>query len=129
MLKKFVAALAFMFAAASWAAVDVNKATAADLDGVKGIGPATSAKILEERKKGEFKDWADFIGRVPGIGEGNATKLSGAGLRVGGKTYSAKKDDKKEDKKEVKKDEKKDSKAAPVAAAAAPKAAASTAKK
>lgn len=125
MLKKFVAALALMFAAASWAAVDVNKATAADLDGVKGIGPATSAKILEERKKGEFKDWADFIGRVPGIGEGNATKLSGAGLRVGGKTYSAKKDDKKE----VKKDEKKDSKAAPVAAAAAPKAAASTAKK
>lgn len=125
MLKKFVAALAFMFAAASWAAVDVNKATAADLDGVKGIGPATSAKILEERKKGEFKDWADFIGRVPGIGEANATKLSGAGLRVGGKAYSAKRDEKKE----VKKDDKKDSKAAPAAAAAAPKVAASAAKK
>ena len=87
MLKKLLAALAFMVAAACSAAVDVNKATAADLDGIKGIGPATSGRILDERKKGEFRDWNDFIARVKGIGEANAAKLSAAGLTVAGAGY------------------------------------------
>jgi competence protein ComEA len=51
-------------AAATFAAVDVNKATAAELDGIKGIGPAISTKIIDERKKGNYKDWNDFITRV-----------------------------------------------------------------
>jgi competence protein ComEA len=103
MLKKLLAVFAMMYAAVSFAAVDVNKATAAELDSVKGIGPAISAKILDERKKGNFKDWNDFIDRVKGIGEGNASKLSEGGLTVGGAGYkgvaaagaaTAKKDDK-----------------------------------
>jgi competence protein ComEA len=84
MLKKFLALVAMLYAAASFAAVDVNKATAAELDGIKGIGPAISAKILDERKKGSFKDWTDFIDRVKGVGEGNAAKFSGEGLTVNG---------------------------------------------
>lgn len=87
MLKKFLALVAMLYAAASFAAVDVNKATAADLDGIKGIGPAISAKILDERKKGNFKDWTDFIDRVKGVGEGNAAKFSGAGLTVNGAAF------------------------------------------
>jgi competence protein ComEA len=87
MLKKILLAMAVFYAAISYAAVDVNKATAAQLDGVKGIGPTKSAAILDERKKGDFKDWNDFITRVPGIGEGNASKLSAAGLTVGSATY------------------------------------------
>ena len=91
MIKKFMAAIimfaAMLYVAASFAAVDVNKATAAELDSVKGIGPAISAKILDERKKGNFKDWNDFIDRVKGIGEGNAPKFSEAGLTVGGTSY------------------------------------------
>ena len=51
MLKKILATLAMLFAAAAFAAVDVNKATAAELDGIKGIGPGISGKILDERKK------------------------------------------------------------------------------
>jgi competence protein ComEA len=72
MLKKILAIVAMMYAAIAFAAVDVNKASAADLDGIKGIGPGISTKILDERKKGTFKDWNDFIERVKGVGEGNA---------------------------------------------------------
>ena len=87
MLKKILALVAMLYAAACFAAVDVNKATAAELDSVKGIGPAISGKIMDERKKGNFKDWNDFIVRVKGIGEGNAAKLSTAGLTVNGSAF------------------------------------------
>ena len=76
MLKKILAIVAMLYAAVAFAAVDVNKATAAELDGIKGIGPGTSTKILDERKKGNFKDWNDFIARVKGVGEGTAAKFS-----------------------------------------------------
>ncbi len=84
MFKKLLAFFAAMYMAVSFAAVDVNKANAAELDGIKGIGPAISGKIVDERKKGNFKDWNDFIERVKGIGEGNAAKFSAEGLTVGG---------------------------------------------
>ncbi len=87
MLKKILAIVAMLYAAASFAAVDVNKATAAELDGVKGIGPAISAKILDERKKGNFKDWNDFVARVKGVGEKSAAKLSADGLTVNGSGF------------------------------------------
>jgi len=88
MLKKMLLAVAAMVAAMSmaFAQVDVNKADQAALDTVKGIGPAKSKAILEERSKGEFKDWADFQKRVKGIGGKNAAKLSEAGLQVNGKS-------------------------------------------
>ncbi|MDP3135585.1 MAG: helix-hairpin-helix domain-containing protein [Burkholderiaceae bacterium] len=84
MLKRILAILAFMYAAISFAAVDVNKASATELDAVKGIGPAISTKIIDERKKGSFKDWNDFIERVKGVGETNAAKFSAEGLTVNG---------------------------------------------
>jgi competence protein ComEA len=89
MLKKMFAALAMLCAAASFAAVDVNKATAADLDGIKGVGPAMSTRILDARKQGEFKDWADLMQRVKGVKDKTAEKLSGEGLTVNGKAFSA----------------------------------------
>ena len=129
MFKKILAFVAAMYMAVSFAAVDVNKATAAELDGIKGIGPGISGKILDERKKGSFKDWSDFIERVKGVGEGNAAKFSAEGLTVGGASFkgvaatpAAKKDDKPAAKAEEKKAEAKP--AAPVAAAPAPVAAA-----
>ncbi|MET0265873.1 MAG: helix-hairpin-helix domain-containing protein [Duganella sp.] len=70
----------------AFAQVDVNKADASALDSVNGIGPAKSKAILEERKKGEFKDWNDLQQRVKGVGEKNALKLSAAGLVVNGKS-------------------------------------------
>jgi competence protein ComEA len=87
MLKKILATLAMLFAAASFAAVDVNKGTAADLDGVKGIGPAMSKRILDARKAGEFKDWPDFMQRIKGVKEKKAEKLSAEGLTVNGQAF------------------------------------------
>ena len=48
-----------------------------------------SGKILTERKKGEFKDWADLVDRVSGVGAGNAAKFSKEGLTVNGTPYKA----------------------------------------
>lgn len=88
MLKKLLAAMAMMFAMSAFAAVDVNKATAAELDSIKGIGPGISTKILDERKKGNFKDWNDFIDRTKGVGDGNAAKFSAEGLTVNGSAFA-----------------------------------------
>ena len=139
MWKKFLVVLAMLYAAASFAAVDVNKANAAELDSIKGIGPGISSKIIDERKKGSFKDWQDFVDRVKGVGETNAAKFSAEGLTVNGSSFkgaaAAKKNEKsaaKEDKKETKaaaKDEKKGKAEATKTAASAPKPAASAAKK
>lgn len=122
MLKKIVAVLAMFYTALAMAAVDVNKATAAELDGIRGIGPGISGKIIDERKKGSFKDWQDFIDRVKGVGETNAAKFSAEGMTVNGSSYKAaaatRKEEKaaaKEEKKETKaavKEEKKETKAA-----------------
>jgi competence protein ComEA len=90
MFKKLVCAFALIWATASGAAVDVNKATAADLDGIKGIGPSMSGKILDERKKSPFKDWADMISRVKGIGDKKAALLTAEGLTVNGNGFNAK---------------------------------------
>ncbi|KRB27898.1 MULTISPECIES: helix-hairpin-helix domain-containing protein [unclassified Acidovorax] len=90
MLKKLLTLLvATLLASAAWAAVDVNTATEAELDGIKGIGPGLSGRILQERQSAPFKDWADFIGRVGGVGNKSAVNFSKEGLTVNGKKYSA----------------------------------------
>jgi competence protein ComEA len=85
MFKKIAALMMALFTFAAFAAVDVNKATAAELDSIKGIGQVLSGKILDERKKnGAFKDWNDMVTRVNGVGENNAAKFSAEGLTVNG---------------------------------------------
>jgi competence protein ComEA len=88
MMKKAIAALALCFAAhIAHAAVDINKATEAELDSVKGLGPGTTKLILEQRKSGSFKNWDDVIDRVKGIGPAKASKLSAEGLTVAGEPF------------------------------------------
>ena len=130
MLKKILVLVAMLYAAACFAAVDVNKASAAELDSIKGIGPGISTKILDERKKGNFKDWNDFIERVKGVGEGNAAKFSAEGMTVGGASFkgvAAAPAAKKDEKPAAKADEKK-ADAKPATTAAAPAAAVPVAK-
>ena len=87
MIKRLLATLLAFFAFSAFA-VDANTASQAELDTVKGIGPATATKIIDERKNGNFKDWPDLVARVKGIGDKNAAKLSGAGLTVNGAAMS-----------------------------------------
>lgn len=90
MFKRILATVLALVATAAIAAspVDINKANQADLESVAGIGPAMAGKILAERKQGAFKDWADVIDRVSGIGEGNAAKFAAGGLTVNGAGYN-----------------------------------------
>jgi len=87
MLKRFVAALASLLATSAFAAVEANKATQAELEAISGIGPAISANIVAERKKGDFKDWNDLFKRVQGVGDRSAAKFSAGGMTINGKPY------------------------------------------
>lgn len=89
MFKQLMAGLLALCTAVAFAAVDINKGDQAALESVKGIGPAMSTRILDERKKSSFKDWPDLISRVKGIGEGNALRYSDAGLTVNGEAFKA----------------------------------------
>jgi competence protein ComEA len=88
MIKKLLTTVLALLAAAVFAApIDINKATQAELEAVKGIGISLSAKILDERRKGEFKDWNDLMARVKGVRETNAARFSTAGLTVNGISF------------------------------------------
>jgi len=87
MFKHILAAAWLACAAAGAFAVDINKASLAELEAVKGVGTSTAAKLLDERKKSSFKDWHDVMQRVGGIKEARAGKLSAAGLTVNGEAY------------------------------------------
>ena len=56
--------------APAWAAPDVNQASLAELESLPGIGPGTTGRILEERQKDSFKDWADQSQRGQAVGGG-----------------------------------------------------------
>jgi competence protein ComEA len=55
--------------------VNINTASAADLEGLPGIGAKTAARIIEHRQKnGPFKKVEELM-NVQGIGEKNFLKL------------------------------------------------------
>ncbi len=87
MLKKILASMTMLAAVTAFAAIDVNKGTAAELDGLKGVGPSMSKRIIEAREQGAFKNWTDFMTRVKGIKEKNAAKLSSEGMTVNGQAF------------------------------------------
>lgn len=89
MSKFAIAALLALCAAAAFAAPDANTASRAELEAIRGVGPDLASKILDARHHGEFKDWADFVARVAGVGGASAARLSAAGLTVRGATYQA----------------------------------------
>lgn len=68
-------------------ATEVNQANEAELDSVRGFGPPTTARILQERAKAPFTSWADFLRRVKGIKQARARQLSSEGLTVNGQAY------------------------------------------
>ena len=71
-------------------ALDVNQANEAELDSVKGMGPALSAKVLKAREEGPFKNWPDLMKRVSGIRQNKAKQFSEQGLTVAGQAFATK---------------------------------------
>jgi competence protein ComEA len=70
-------------------ATEVNTASQAELERVRGIGPALSQRLLDERAKAPFSDWADLQRRAGGVKSAAAARLSAAGLTVNGSAYAA----------------------------------------
>ena len=68
-------------------ALDIETAREMDLDGLRGLGPATTRQILHERERAPFRDWADLQRRIRGLGPQTAAGLSAQGLRVQGQPY------------------------------------------
>jgi len=76
-MKKFLisALLALFMASPVFAAVDLNTATQAELESVKGIGPAKAKAIMVYREKnGGFKN-VDDLAKVKGFGKASVAKL------------------------------------------------------
>jgi len=65
-------------------ALDVNAATAEQLESLRGVGPRTAQVILQERERaGPFESLEDLSDRVRGIGRKRLERLQAAGLRAG----------------------------------------------
>lgn len=70
----FIAMLSLLFAAAVFAAVNLNTATKAELAGLDGVGPTKAEAIIKYRKdNGPFKT-VDGVTAVTGIGEATLEK-------------------------------------------------------
>ncbi len=88
MLTKLVLICVATFASVCMAAIDVNLATEAELDSIKGLGPASTARILKAREQGPFASWKDLMARVKGIKASTAEKLSAGGLTVNAEPFT-----------------------------------------
>jgi len=70
-------------------AVELNDASQAELERIKGIGPELSGRILAQRAVRAFEGWADLMRRVPGVGTRSAQRLAAQGLTVAGQPYAS----------------------------------------
>jgi len=87
MKHRFALGLLLAVRLASAQTLDIAQAREIDLDGLRGLGPATTRQILQERDRMPFRDWQDLMQRSPGIGPKKAAQLSAQGLRVQGRPY------------------------------------------
>lgn len=90
-MKKQIAGLVLLLLVAMHAqgAVDLNTATRAELEAVKGIGPAKASAIMAYREKnGAFKSVRD-LARIKGFGKVTVNKLTRQFTVAGDKTVSS----------------------------------------
>ncbi len=80
----------FAWASLALAAVDINSATEAELDRIKGVGPAKAKAIAAERaKNGPFKNLDEVAARVKGIGAKTVAEWKKSGSVVAGAVTAA----------------------------------------
>ncbi|AVO40285.1 ComEA family DNA-binding protein [Simplicispira suum] len=87
-IRSLLLSAALLCSGTAFAQIDINKATEAELDAIRGVGPATTRRILTERAHQPFKDWADLVARVHGIGRASAASFSAQGYTVNGQPYA-----------------------------------------
>lgn len=95
-MRKFLTLVFALLAAiqVAFAAVDINTASEAELDGLPGIGPSKAKAIVAERTRhGPFRSVED-LKRVKGIGDKVLDKLKGQVTASGGAVGASKADTK-----------------------------------
>jgi competence protein ComEA len=80
---KTLALFTLCLSSSAWA-LDINQASEAELDGLRGLGPAFTRRVMAERDIRPFTDWPDLMRRVSGMGRVTAGKLAAQGLTVSG---------------------------------------------
>ena len=68
-------------------ALELNQASEAELDGLRGMGPALNRVVRQAREQRPFATWSDFQARVAGVGSAKARAFSEQGLTVNGQPY------------------------------------------
>jgi competence protein ComEA len=69
-------------------ALEINQANEAELDSIKGMGPAMTRKVLNARAEKPFINWKDLMSRVTGMGKNKAQQFSDQGVLVNGLAFS-----------------------------------------
>jgi competence protein ComEA len=69
-------------------ALEINQANEAELDSIKGMGPAMTRKVLIARAERPFANWKELILRVSGIGKAKAQQFSDQGVLVNGLAFT-----------------------------------------
>lgn len=82
-LARWLAPCLLLAVASSFAAVDVNRASAQQLQQIKGIGAKTAERIIVERARGPFESLEHLSERLSGIGPKTVIKLRANGLCTG----------------------------------------------
>ena len=86
LLKKWLVG-ALVCAHLSIFALEINQANEAELDSIKGMGPAMTRKVLNARAEKPFINWKDLTSRVAGIGKAKAQQFSDQGVLVNGQSF------------------------------------------
>lgn len=82
-LGRCVMALCLLGVAWQVEAINLNQATAQQLQQVKGIGPKTAERIIEERERaGPYSSFQDLSDRIKGIGPKRLLGFQEAGLHL-----------------------------------------------
>lgn len=68
-------------------ALEINQASEADLDAIRGSGPTLTARILLARERAPFESWQDLMRRVKGIAPATARKWHAQGVTVNGEAW------------------------------------------
>ncbi|TXI19198.1 MAG: ComEA family DNA-binding protein [Nitrosomonas sp.] len=71
----FIMMLTFLFTGSTFAAVNLNTATQAELEALQGIGPAKAKAIVEYREKNGSFASVDDLEKVAGIGSATIKQL------------------------------------------------------
>jgi competence protein ComEA len=87
LLKHWIVGILACACLSVWA-LEINQANEAELDSIKGMGPAMTRKVLMARAEKPFTNWKDLMSRVIGIGKNKAQQFSDQGVLVNGLAFT-----------------------------------------